>query len=92
MTDTITIEPAGKRLRNAGIVLTDRICAKRVDRRVKIYDRKASGLYISIIPAGVATFFFKFTDRATGKQRSNGSASITRKPSPLSMPEPPSTR
>ena len=46
------------------------MCQKRVAKRVKIYDRKCPGLYVSIIPAGVATFTFKFTDPATGKQRS----------------------
>jgi integrase len=49
--------------------LTDRICEKRVDKRVRIYDRKCPGLFVSIITAGTSTFFFKFTDRATGKQR-----------------------
>ncbi|WP_235939348.1 Arm DNA-binding domain-containing protein [Bradyrhizobium hipponense] len=69
--DTITTtEPAGKRARKGSVVLTDRLCEKRVAKRVKIYDRKCPGFYVSIIPAGVATFFFKFTDRATGKQRS----------------------
>jgi integrase len=53
-----------------GTILTDRHCQKRVDKRLKIYDRKCPGLYVSIIPAGVATFSFKFTDPATGKQRS----------------------
>jgi integrase len=70
MTNTITTEPAGERGRNGSVVLTDRMCEKRVAKRVKIYDRKCPGLYVSIIPAGVATFFFKFTDRATRKQRS----------------------
>ncbi|WP_454621309.1 tyrosine-type recombinase/integrase [Bradyrhizobium cenepequi] len=51
-------------------ILTDRICQRRVTKRIKIYDRKCPGLYVSIIPAGVATFYFKFTDPATGKQRS----------------------
>ena len=53
------------------MILTDRMCEKRVTKRVKIYDRKCPGLYVSIIPAGVATFNFKFTDPATGKQRSD---------------------
>src|SRR6266540_2343454 len=70
MDTTITTEPAGKRARNGSIILTDRLCEKRVAKRVKFYDRKCAGLYVSIIPAGVATFFFKFTDRTTGKQRS----------------------
>jgi len=67
---TITTEPACKRARNGSVILTDRHCEKRVTQRIKIYDRKCPGLYVSIIPAGVATFFFKFTDRATRKQRS----------------------
>ena len=54
---------------DGSIILTDRVCQKRVTERVKIYDRKCPGLYVSIIPAGVATFSFKFTDPATGKQR-----------------------
>src|SRR3979411_30295 len=69
MDTTITTEPAGKRARNGSVILTDRMCEKRVAERVKIYDRKCPGLYVSIIPAGVATFFFKFTDRTTGKHR-----------------------
>jgi integrase len=69
MDTTITTEPAGKRARNANVILTDRICEKRVAKRVKIYDRKCPGLYVSITAAGVATFSFKFTDPATGKQR-----------------------
>ncbi|MCK1641621.1 site-specific integrase [Bradyrhizobium sp. 157] len=70
MDTTITTEPTGKRARNGSVVLTDRLCERRVAKRVKIYDRKCPGLYVSVIPAGVATFFFKFTDRTTGKQRS----------------------
>ena len=45
------------------------MCEKRVTKRVKIYDRKCPGLYVSITTAGVATFSFKFTDPETGKQR-----------------------
>jgi integrase len=69
MTETITSEPAGKRGRNGSVILTDRMCEKRVTNRVKIYDRKCPGLYVSITTAGVATFSFKFTDPTTGKQR-----------------------
>ena len=69
MTETITSEPAGKRGRNGSVILTDRMCEKRVTSRVKIYDRKCPGLYVSITTAGVATFALKFTDPATGKQR-----------------------
>jgi integrase len=67
MTNTITT--AAKRACNGSVILTDRMCEKRVTARVKIYDRKCPGLYISITTAGVATFSFKFTDPATGKQR-----------------------
>ena len=67
--DITTTEPASKRARNSSVVLIDRMCEKRVTKRVKIYDRKCPGLYVSITSAGVATFSFKFTDPATGKQR-----------------------
>jgi integrase len=69
MHTTITAGPAGKRSRNSSVILTDRLCEKRVSKRVKIYDRKCPGLYVSITTAGAATFSFKFTDRTTGKQR-----------------------
>jgi integrase len=66
---TTTTGPAGKRMRNGSVILTDRMCQKRVAKRTKIYDRKCPGLYVSITTAGVATFSFKFTDPETGKQR-----------------------
>src|SRR3984957_5282298 len=69
MDTTTTAEPAGKRARNCSVILTDRLCTKRVTERIKFYDRKCPGLYVSITTAGVATFSFKFTDRETGKQR-----------------------
>jgi integrase len=69
MTDTTTITQPAKRGRNASVILTDRMCEKRVAKRVKIYDRKCPGLYVSVTPAGVSTFSFKFTDPAIGKQR-----------------------
>jgi hypothetical protein len=64
-------EPAvnDRRRRNEPVVLTNRHCEKRVDRRTKIYDRKAPGLYVSIIKAGAATFYLQVTDRFTGKAR-----------------------
>ncbi|MCP3401587.1 integrase family protein [Bradyrhizobium sp. CCGB20] len=68
--DTIIVtSPASKRSRNSSVILTDRLCERRVAKRVKVYDRKCPGLYVSITTAGVATFSFKFTDRQTGKQR-----------------------
>ena len=70
MTDATTIATAAtKRARKGNVILTDRMCEKRVTERIKIYDRKCSGLYVSITTAGVATFSFKFTDPGTGKQR-----------------------
>jgi integrase len=56
--------------RKSATILTERDCTKRVTERTKLYDKKCRGLYVSIIPAGVATFSFKFTDPATHKQRS----------------------
>src|SRR5688500_7581428 len=64
-----TTTTTSKRARSGSVVLTDRMCEKRVTKRVKIYDRKCPGLYVSITTAGVATFSFKFTDPATGRQR-----------------------
>jgi integrase len=69
MSDTITIESTGKRMRNGSVILIDRMCEKRVTERIKIYDRKCPGLYVSITTTGAATFSFKFTDPETGKQR-----------------------
>jgi integrase len=66
--ESITTAAPAKR-RNRGVILTDRLCEKRVVKRIKIYDRKCRGLHVSITTAGVATFFFKFTDRTIGKQR-----------------------
>jgi hypothetical protein len=67
MADTLTTEPANKRPRNGSVILTDRMCERRVDKRIKMYDRKASGLYVSIIPRGTATFNFRFS--SGGRQR-----------------------
>lgn len=69
METTIATAPSGKRGRKSSVILTDRMCEKRVTERTKIYDRKCPGLYVSITTAGPATFSFKFTDRTTGKQR-----------------------
>jgi integrase len=66
MTTTTTTTETRTR---SSVILTDRMCEKRVAERIKIYDRKCPGLYVSITPAGVATFAFKFTDPAVGKQR-----------------------
>ncbi len=70
MTETITSEGAGKRGRNGSVILTDRMCEKRVTVRDKAYDTKARGLYISRTPSGLTAFNFKFTHPTSGKQRS----------------------
>src|SRR5215475_11080962 len=59
----------GGRRRNERVVLTNRHCEKRVDRRAKLYDRKCAGLYVSITTAGVATFYLQaaFTGKARCK-------------------------
>ncbi|WP_316216744.1 site-specific integrase [Bradyrhizobium sp. SZCCHNR3003] len=64
-----TSDTTGKRARKGSVILTDRMCEKRVTGRTKIYDRKCPGLFVSITTKGVATFYFKFTDKSTGKQR-----------------------
>ena len=86
MSDTTTTVQPAKRGRNGSVVLTDRMCEKRVTKRTKIYDRKCPGLYVSITPAGVATLSLKFTDREPANSGRSCSASITRRPSPSSMP------
>jgi hypothetical protein len=61
----ITInEPTGKPRERNGTLLTDRLCETRVAKRVKYYDRKCRGLYVSITPAGLATFSCNFTNAA----------------------------
>jgi integrase len=60
---------AGRRRRNEPVILTNRHCEKRVDKRSKIYDRKTPGLYVSITRAGAATFYLQVIDRFTGKAR-----------------------
>lgn len=57
------IDVAGKRTRK-GTVLTDRLCETPVKKRKKYYDRRTRGLYVSITPAGIATFAVNFTDAA----------------------------
>jgi integrase len=70
MSDTTTAtRPVAKRAPKRRVVLSDRMYEKRVAERAKIYDRKCPGLYVSITTAGVASFNFRFTDPATGKQR-----------------------
>jgi hypothetical protein len=82
MTTTTT-----KRERKAAVLLTDRMCEKRVAERTKIFDRKCPGFYVSIIPAGVATFNLKFTDPALASSAPCSSAS-TAPSSPSSRPAP----
>ena len=69
MDTSIVAASAGKRGRKSSVILTDHLCEKSVAKRLKLYDRKCPGLYVSITTVGVATFSFKFTDTQTGKQR-----------------------
>ena len=71
MSHDTTIEPArkpGPRERK-GTVLTDRLCETPVTEREKYFDRKCSGLYVSIVPPCVASFCINYTD-AAGRPRS----------------------
>ncbi len=52
MSEPTTTESFAKRARRARVALTDRMCEKRVEERIKIYDRKCPGLYVSITTAG----------------------------------------
>jgi integrase len=48
--------------------ITARHCESRPTKRVKIYDKKCPGLFVSVTTAGVATFSFKFTDHRGQRQ------------------------
>jgi hypothetical protein len=48
-----------KRMRKSSVILTDRLCTKRVTERIKYYDRKCAGLYVSITPAGGGDLFLQ---------------------------------
>ena len=52
-----------------GTVLTDRLCETPVTEREKYFDRKCSGLYVSIVPPCVSSFYINYTD-AAGRSRS----------------------
>lgn len=73
MSDITIIEPTSKQSlpksttnprKRSGTVLTDRLCQTRVATRVKYYDSKCRGLYVSITPSGIATFSCNFTNAA----------------------------
>jgi integrase len=72
MSHDTTIEeagkPAGKRTRK-GTVLTDRLCQTPVTEREKYFDRLCKGLYVSIVPPCVASFYINYTD-AAGRPKS----------------------
>jgi hypothetical protein len=57
------------RARKGSVILTDRLCTKRVAERMKYDDRRCPGLYVSITTAAVATFSVRLPDPETGKQR-----------------------
>lgn len=62
MSDMTMNEATAKR--RAGTLLTDRLCGTRVTKRIKYYDQRCRGLYVSIMPTGIATFFCNFTNGA----------------------------
>lgn len=48
--------------------ITARLCETKPAQRIKVYDAKCPGFYVSVTPAGIATFYFKYWDRALDKQ------------------------
>ncbi|MGY4261423.1 integrase [Bradyrhizobium sp. USDA 4516] len=68
-TEITTPTAPAKRARNRAVILTDRLCQRRVTKREKIYDAKARGLFASLTVSGVTAFSLKFSDPGTGKQR-----------------------
>jgi hypothetical protein len=48
--------------------ITEAKCQARVTKRTKYYDQKCPGLYVSVTPAGVATFSLKYTCRNTHRR------------------------
>jgi integrase len=71
MSHDISIEPSGKPepKRRERTILTDRLCETRVTEREKYFDRLCSGLYVSIVPPCVASFYINYTD-AAGRPKS----------------------
>jgi len=50
------------------VTITTRLCETKPPRRIKVYDEKCPGLYVSITPSGVASFTFRYWDRTLGKR------------------------
>jgi len=48
--------------------LTTRLCETKPAKRVKVYDDKCPGLFVSITPRGIATFYVRYWERALNKQ------------------------
>jgi integrase len=63
----MSIIPTTKRERKN---ITQRMCEARAAKQTKHYDRQVSGLYVSVVPNGVATFSLKYTDPNTHKRSS----------------------
>jgi len=57
------IMPASKK-----VTITVRLCETKPETRIRAYDEKCPGFYVSITPAGVATFNFRYWDRALNKR------------------------
>jgi hypothetical protein len=48
-------------------IITSRQCESKPAKRVKYYDSsRCPGLYVSVTPAGVATFYFKYSNPIVG--------------------------
>jgi integrase len=62
VSDITIVEPTTKPRK--GTSLSDRLCGTRVAKRVKYYDNRCRGLYVSITPTGIATFSCNFTNAA----------------------------
>jgi hypothetical protein len=78
MSHPTTVEPTGKPTSSVtedlprerkGTVLTDRLCETPVTEREKYFDRLCKGLYVSITPPCVASFYINYTD-AAGRSKS----------------------
>jgi hypothetical protein len=63
MSSITTTRPASKNI-------TEAKCQARVTKRVKHYDARCPGLYLSASPTAPASFWLKYTDRNTQKRSS----------------------
>jgi integrase len=50
------------------IIITDRLCETKVEKRTRFSDKKCPGLLLDRTPAGSSTFWFRYTDKLTGQR------------------------